>query len=227
MSRRTKKTKKDHQKKHKEAPKKVVAKKEATEKKGLSIRVLGRPRIESGKKEMADVVVGKEELIEKELLQAREQSQKKEKVKEKPEERLQKTWEEIEKNKRLIMWSGIVFFMVIIIFGWFYNTKKVFEANRLESQKQPTKADWSELIGELGDKMKEMKDNLEAIKTMSNNLASSTEISTASSTKAFSSLPKTDVASSSDETKTPDSEEIKELKETLEEKASKKIRIIY
>jgi hypothetical protein len=240
MSRRAKKAKKNYQnslvkKNGAPSPQPSPVKEREVKTKlqtGLSVRVLGRPRIELGKKTMADVVVGKEELIEKKLLQAKEQAAESltpEKIDENlPLKKVMETQAEIEKNKRLIMWSGIAFFMIIIIFGWFYNTKKVFEANRLEKENQPETVSWDERISEIGNKITEMKDTLEAVKSLSDHLASSTESITASSTPDYSSLPETDLASSSEEESgTLSDEEIKELKDVLEKKASQKIKIVY
>jgi septal ring factor EnvC (AmiA/AmiB activator) len=68
-----------------------------------------------------------------------------------------------EREKRLILWSGVAFFMVVIFIFWVYNLKDSFK--KIESE-TAGKSDfkWSEITGDFGKSMEEMKKNLAEIK---------------------------------------------------------------
>ena len=70
----------------------------------------------------------------------------------------------IEKDKRLMMWAGVTFFMVLIASAWIYNTKKTFERSRLENDNSLSATQWQDLTAEIDDKIDELKDSLKDIK---------------------------------------------------------------
>ena len=116
--------------------------------------------------------------------------------------------------------------MTLITFFWIYNTKKVFKESRLENQDQKLiKTDWNTLVDELGDKMVEMKSNLEAIKKFESGTSSSAEGNSENFNFGSSTLP----AIINDKEAVPalDQAEIDLIKEKLEEKTSDKIKFIY
>ena len=82
-------------------------------------------------------------------------------------------YERIEKDKRLMMWAGVTFFMVLIASAWIYNTKKVFEHSNLENDSRFSATEWQNLTAEIDDKIGELKENLKDIKEFT---GTSTEI---------------------------------------------------
>lgn len=69
-------------------------------------------------------------------------------------------YEKVEQEKRLIMWSGITFFMVLITFFWVYNFNNVF---LVEADKQIAGKSWEELSDEFGQQLEQMKIDIEKI----------------------------------------------------------------
>jgi cytoskeletal protein RodZ len=88
-----------------------------------------------------------------------------------PENKKNKLWKggvinkRIERDKRLMMWSGVVFFMILISFFWLYNTKQVFQKTSRENRTDFSFSNWSEMTEEISDKMNQLKDDLEGIKS--------------------------------------------------------------
>jgi len=66
-----------------------------------------------------------------------------------------------EREKRMVMWSGVTFFMLLIVFFWFYNLKQIIESNRLESANNVS---LEEITGDMGDKFIQMKKEMTKIK---------------------------------------------------------------
>jgi hypothetical protein len=133
------------------------------------------------------------------------------------------------RQKQTIMWSGIVFFMILIIFVWTYNIKKTFKDVENNSSEQSLNVDLDKIGEELSARMKEMKANLEEIKAYGSQLASTTASSTlvtASSTsqdglnQQYNQLPpdKNSIASTSSTTASEISrQELDELKAKLKD----------
>lgn len=97
--------------------------------------------------------------------------------------------EELERNKKLILWSGVLFFMVLIAFFWIANTKKMIKENKL-NQKKVEITDWESLTEEVGEKIEQMKEDLKNIQSFSNNnISTSTEEFEVFSETATSSAP--------------------------------------
>jgi hypothetical protein len=68
----------------------------------------------------------------------------------------------IEKDKRLIMWSGVTFFMALILTLWIFNMKTIFKG--VESDNQETGFEWRETTDELTQTISEFKKNWDEIK---------------------------------------------------------------
>jgi len=89
-----------------------------------------------------------------------------------------------DQDKKMIMWSGITFFMVLIIGFWLFNIKTIFktDSNTANGNQQ---FNWNNIKGELNQTMAEVKKNLSEIKNLQNqtmpntlpsgNISSSTE----------------------------------------------------
>ncbi len=74
--------------------------------------------------------------------------------------------ERIEKDKRLIMWSGVTFFMALILTLWVFNMKTVFKS--VEGENEPAGFEWRETTNELSKTINEFKTNWNEIKVESN-----------------------------------------------------------
>lgn len=129
--------------------------------------------------------------------------------------------ERVERQKRIIMWSGVSFFMVLIAVFWLYNTSQVFKKASLEnSDNNDISFDyWDELSDDLGNTINEMRENIDDIKSLSDTATSTEELG---GEKLPVSENLKDVATSSTGTADEISqEEIEALKKRLEELESK------
>lgn len=80
-----------------------------------------------------------------------------------------------ESLKTKIMYSGVSFFMIVIILFWVYNTKQVIEQSKITNNNQFSSEGLKDLAKEFAGKMDEIKTDLEKINSFN---ASSSEIST-------------------------------------------------
>jgi hypothetical protein len=71
--------------------------------------------------------------------------------------------EKEERDKRMIMWLGIAFFMVLIIGFWFYNINSIFRTSNL-ADKQVSDFDWEKIKNEFKKATDEVKKNMAEIK---------------------------------------------------------------
>jgi len=72
--------------------------------------------------------------------------------------------EKIERSKELIMWSGVIFFMLLITFLWIYNIRHTFEASRLENDSESSIKGWQEMTRDLEERIGDFKEDYEKIK---------------------------------------------------------------
>jgi hypothetical protein len=82
----------------------------------------------------------------------------------------------LEKQKQIIMWGGISFFMILIVALWIYNIKQVFQATANSSV---SNIDISKATGDISSKIQELKTNLEEIKKFTATASSTVSSSTA------------------------------------------------
>ncbi len=80
-----------------------------------------------------------------------------------------------EKQKRLVMWVGVSFFMILIAIYWGYSTTQSIKGSQREWEKSDSAVNWGQLSEELSAKMQEIKSSMVAV----NNFAS-TSIDTVS-----------------------------------------------
>jgi uncharacterized integral membrane protein len=73
----------------------------------------------------------------------------------------------VERDKRFMMWTGVIFFMILIAFFWLYNTKQVFERSSREGSNNFSLTDWQELTDEVSEQMSQMKQDWENIESFS------------------------------------------------------------
>lgn len=69
--------------------------------------------------------------------------------------------EKVERDKRLIMWSGVTFFMLLILVVWLFQTRQVINNTHLSRDSQEVLSSWDELSDDFSKRMIEMKDDLE------------------------------------------------------------------
>jgi hypothetical protein len=71
----------------------------------------------------------------------------------------------IERDKRLIMYSGVSFFMLLIVFFWIINIKQVFKQTAANSQTNNSLAEFDQLSGDLSEALEEIKNGVREIKS--------------------------------------------------------------
>lgn len=105
-------------------------------------------------KEMADLLEEKKTVKGKSL----KRRKKRQEEKEVPFDGVS-SYEKLEKEKRMIMWSGVTFFMILVIVFWAYNVKQIFVAMKIESKESEFQIDsWKEMTQDIGNQIKEIKD---------------------------------------------------------------------
>lgn len=65
-------------------------------------------------------------------------------------------------HKKMIMWSGISFFMVLVFVVWIFNTKKIFQETAMTAP-QGEKQELGEIFQELNSVMQEAKEGLDSL----------------------------------------------------------------
>jgi hypothetical protein len=123
----------------------------------------------------------------------------------------------IEREKRLIMWSGVIFFMILISFFWIYNTRKVFMNSRLESKSTITEdKTWQELSQEISGKIEDLKEGLKEVEEFTQEPSSTAIVNTEKQERSLFELPVAGTSTiKSDASSTSGS--VDKLKEKLEE----------
>ena len=74
----------------------------------------------------------------------------------------------LEREKRMIMWSGITFFMVLIVCFWIYNASQIFKSSEIKSDSEFTLDDWDKMSQEMGERLRQLKSGLEEIRDFGN-----------------------------------------------------------
>ena len=88
----------------------------------------------------------------------------------------QKIYDRADREKKMIMWSGVTFFMVLVIGFWLFNLKTVFKVDA--SNNNNSNLGLADITNNLSKTMDEVSKSLDKF----NNLASTTATSTASNT---------------------------------------------
>ncbi|MFA6106404.1 MAG: hypothetical protein WC745_01880 [Patescibacteria group bacterium] len=129
--------------------------------------------------------------------------------------------EEVEKNKRLVMWSGVTFFMLAIIVIWVLNIKNIFQATP-----ETAKSDfnWEEISDNFSRSMEEAKKGIDEVKDIASEENATSTPAVLPSDEAASATPSGDgsspeagnaIASSTDES--AEKVDLKELRKKIEE----------
>lgn len=69
-----------------------------------------------------------------------------------------------EEGKSWIMWSGVVFFMVLVFAGWLFNIRQISRKSRLESQKTESQKEVSGFLDDLNQSFAEVQKGMEELK---------------------------------------------------------------
>jgi len=69
-------------------------------------------------------------------------------------------------SKRMLMWIGIIFFMILILGGWVLNLKNTFKASTVKEESEQ-EMNWSKMSSELSKTMAELKKGLNELKEVS------------------------------------------------------------
>ncbi|MBU4347093.1 hypothetical protein KKF23_00865 [Patescibacteria group bacterium] len=104
-----------------------------------------------------------------------------------------------EREKGLIMYTGIAFFMILIISVWIFNMKSVFKSTKAKTGDNTAQAQLNEITDEFSKNMEQIKEGLKEIKSLEKNSSAQNETSLKDSAEKIN----------------PD--EIEKLKEKLEE----------
>ena len=116
----------------------------------------------------------------------------------------------LDREKQLIISTGVTFFMVLIAFFWIINVSQVFEKMRVTSEDDSDLAGtWQELSEGLGQRLDQMKVNLEKIDELKDNLIAEDYNAT-----AVEKLPSNDFGPTTEDKITE--EQVEELKAILE-----------
>ncbi len=81
----------------------------------------------------------------------------------------------IEREKKLIMHTGIAFFMILITSVWIFNIKNVFESAKTNTGDNTAQLQLNEITDEFSKNMKQIKQGLEEIKSLEKNASSQNE----------------------------------------------------
>lgn len=98
-----------------------------------------------------------------------EEAPKKELIDPQKSELLYEEWqgqEREERDKKLIMWSGVTFFMILILAVWAFNVKNSIKASEPKNNGQDI--NWVQMTEQLNQTMQEMKKNLADLKNVNN-----------------------------------------------------------
>ncbi len=104
----------------------------------------------------------------------------------------------IEREKKLIMHTGIAFFMILIISAWIFNIKNVFESTKAKTGDNAAQTQLNEITDEFSKNMEQIKQGLKEIKSLEQNASIQNE------------------NTREDEAEKINPDEIKKLKEKLE-----------
>ncbi len=98
--------------------------------------------------------------------------------------------ERIEREKRFIIWSGVTFFMLLIVFFWFLNLGHPFRVAETVKDDDFSKT-WQELSDDLVGRMEEMQTDLTRINELKDTLLQG-RTATTTGTSTVSGLPESD-----------------------------------
>lgn len=123
----------------------------------------------------------------------------------------------IERNKRMVMWAGVTFFMILILAFWIFNLKTVFRAPVNNASSPQQEFSWSEMTDEFKSTMEQMRKDLDEFSAseeteVERNIFLPVSESTTTSTSSLSAQDKSPLL---EEQITQ--EEIEELRSRLEE----------
>lgn len=194
-------------------------------KKALSVRVLGQKKklVEEKPEPIID-----EKVIAAELEKRKEESQSAKPAYLRaavPSAQIEKSARDLEKQKQVIMWTGITFCMILIAFFWLSSTRRVVEESgeNMQEKSQASKT-WDQAVDELSDKINEMEVGVNSI----NSFGKVTVPNQGTSTPVLPDLI-LPTASSSASSSLPvlNKEEFEKIDQKIQPEVKEKIRFIY
>ncbi|MDD5291319.1 MAG: hypothetical protein PHZ04_04385 [Patescibacteria group bacterium] len=122
--------------------------------------------------------------------------------------------EKIERDKKLMMWAGVSFFMVLISAFWILNIKSIFKETK-EARDNPQKFEWEKITNEFGQTIEQIKEGLTELKqaAVTDNISTTTE----DNANINNFLPTAEDIGSSSPAGTGSEETLGELKDRLKE----------
>lgn len=81
----------------------------------------------------------------------------------------------VEREKKLIMHTGIAFFMILIISVWIFNMKTVFKSTKAETGDNAARTQLNEITDEFSKNMERIKQELKEIKSLEKNSSDQNE----------------------------------------------------
>ncbi len=148
----------------------------------------------------------KEKIIEKKEI-AKKIKQPKKKTKKQPQDVKQSDPEKIERDKRLMMWAGVTFFMVLIFGVWIFNIKNVFKTIENTDTNSSAVQEWDKIADEFSATLEKVKEGMAELK----------EVETEEDGRDVFS----ESATTTDDAIVSEDDKIEELKKRLEELESK------
>ncbi|RLC39239.1 hypothetical protein DRH27_00210 [Candidatus Falkowbacteria bacterium] len=128
--------------------------------------------------------------------------------------------EKIERSKEMIMWSGVIFFMLLVAILWIYNIRHTFKVLQEKNDSESGISDWQEMTRELEEKISDFKDSYEEIKNIEEPGGEQGELPTSNEAEPASlfstSTLEIDIATGTVMNTKVSAEEIEELKKKLE-----------
>jgi hypothetical protein len=92
----------------------------------------------------------------------------------KPEEVKLAYPEPVDKNRVMLMWSAVIFFSVLLVFGWFINSRNVFRSSVPVEPLVDSSADWKKIGEEMSQALQELKFGMETVKDAASQLSTAT-----------------------------------------------------
>lgn len=82
----------------------------------------------------------------------------------KPSKQAAIIYERVEKDKKLAMWSGVIFVMIIIVLFWINMTKKSIEQSIQQNDIRNAAVNWEDFSIEMDGKIDQLKNDLDKIR---------------------------------------------------------------
>jgi len=72
--------------------------------------------------------------------------------------------EKVERDKRLMMWAGVAFFMVLIFGVWIFNLKNIFKTTEIKNTNNSAVQEWDKIADEFSKTLEKVKEGMAELK---------------------------------------------------------------